>query len=739
MYLYSALLFAAYSVAVSANDLEYLTEICKDIASSLQSEAGRTACEAQDEVLQVCDQLYLQNKVTESQLLYLRHLTLIRDSAIANVYDEFQEHNSVTLFAKALYDVANSHPFRSNNLADDEDEEENEDDGEEDDDEDEQLKKEASAGLIGVVVLMTRSHVLSRTEAQVLLEMVQREDDYVLAAYELYLRDNNMEELQDTLTRCVRLEIRKRVTDIQERELSSIQQGRKNQSSQSNNREDDQNDDDVDDESSEDYESGKVVPSNTSTSATGKDKFSLEDVSLDSLLAQFNLENIWQQSVPDPFVQAVFIAVVRKHLRVDQARALCDLFHAQYDLVHAAWEVYVVQKDTIDFIDTVRRVVKDLDLDELRSEDNADKVRQQKQQLSQQAAQRAETNAERAKTAAAEARRSAAQAQQQAEQAQKQQTQQQRAAAAAAAVAESELTVQQQHEEVQEAKAKALEAIDQAKTELLKHSLDMMVKQGMVTGEKAAGLYARHLSGDKLTDAAIEAYAQDRDVNEFVDTLQLLANHTKEELDVLMNSALAKHAEGTENNNEDEDNEEDEDAGRKPKGTSSSELESSVSEAQAYLTDIALQQVEEIVHEMLKNDMISAPVASAFARLLAEKDVRLVDAYKQFLQSRNGTALVDSLLKIVIASVQGTASKSSGPVAGSSSTMRGVSTSSNVGSTTATANSSDRADSPDDRSQRSSNSNHNSVDNDNGNQSNGTRQQVLDRDDQKTIVNILLQ
>ena len=47
----STLLYAAYSVAVSASDAEYFAEICRDLAQSLQSEAGRTACEAQDEVI----------------------------------------------------------------------------------------------------------------------------------------------------------------------------------------------------------------------------------------------------------------------------------------------------------------------------------------------------------------------------------------------------------------------------------------------------------------------------------------------------------------------------------------------------------------------------------------------------------------------------------------------------------------------------------------------------------------
>lgn len=113
--IFSTLLFAAYSVAVSANDSEYLAEICKDLAISMATEQGKLACEAQvsayyplsffdllnlvtvtqDEVLQVCDQLYLNEKITENQLLYLRHLVLIREEPVAALYDDFQEVQNI--------------------------------------------------------------------------------------------------------------------------------------------------------------------------------------------------------------------------------------------------------------------------------------------------------------------------------------------------------------------------------------------------------------------------------------------------------------------------------------------------------------------------------------------------------------------------------------------------------------------------------------------------------------------
>ena len=108
----STLLFAAYSVAISANDSEYLAEICKDLAQSLISEQGRSACEAQDEVLQVADQLYINNRISENQLLYLRHLVLIREEAVASIYDQYQEDQNVPHLAKALYELCNTHPYQ---------------------------------------------------------------------------------------------------------------------------------------------------------------------------------------------------------------------------------------------------------------------------------------------------------------------------------------------------------------------------------------------------------------------------------------------------------------------------------------------------------------------------------------------------------------------------------------------------------------------------------------------------
>jgi hypothetical protein len=632
------LLFAAYSVAISANDSEYFAEICKDIANSLETDQGRIACEAQDEVLQICDQLYINDKITENQLLYLRHLVLIREEAVASLYDEFQEHQSVPLFAKALYDLANTHPFQTLSEAEAEnderqramspdDEEEDEEDEEEEEEEVEfpspEVPKRKSSthiakGLIGVISLMNRAGIITKTETSVLYEMVEEENDYVLAAYELYEKDKNLEDLQDTLIRCAKLEIRKRVTEIQEKELEALQKDRELDQELAKQYEEDEkeiSDEEEDEVSDEVDEDALNRPSGSDEDEEEEEDadIALEDISLSTILQSLSVENIWEKSVPEGFIKAVFIAVIRNQLDLHQSKMLCDLFHARYDLVHAAWEVFTVQKDLVDFIDTLKRIVRDVDEEEIREE--VLKEMKYPETMPDESSQRKKTTP----TAAASAAPSSS--------AQPQKTA--TATTSSAAAAASTKTADQSS--LEDRKAEAMSAVNTAKRELLKHSLEMMVKQKLTTAEKAAGLYARYLSGDILTDAAIEAYAADRDVGEFLDTLQVLANNSKEDLEILMNSIKG-----------DEEEEE----------SSSSPAVPKKSPEELAKEDHALTQIEEIVAEMLKSDMIGPGIAEEFRKLVRVREPKLIDAYASYQQTKSGAELVNTLLKIVIAAVE---------------------------------------------------------------------------------------
>lgn len=85
----NVLLHAAFSVAESAKDADYLAEICRDIGQSVQTEEGRTALGAQEDLLYICDNLHQAGQLTDNQLLYLRHLVLVRDEVVAAIYEDF--------------------------------------------------------------------------------------------------------------------------------------------------------------------------------------------------------------------------------------------------------------------------------------------------------------------------------------------------------------------------------------------------------------------------------------------------------------------------------------------------------------------------------------------------------------------------------------------------------------------------------------------------------------------------
>jgi hypothetical protein len=89
----------------------------------------------------------------------------------------------------------------------------------------------------------------------------------------------------------------------------------------------------------------------------------------------------------------------------------------------------------------------------------------------------------------------------------------------------------------------ALAAVAAAKKDLLKHSLEMMVKQGLMTTAAATGLNERALRGDALMDAAIDSYAADGNVTEFMETLQILAINSPEDVDNIMQRAMADEGE----------------------------------------------------------------------------------------------------------------------------------------------------------------------------------------------------
>lgn len=185
----STILYAAYSVATASNDAEYFAQMCLQFARILDHGKGRNLCMAQDELLQVCDQLYKNRKIAEKKLLSLRRMILSFDESIQDLYSQFQSDNNVQLLAKSLYQLVN------------------------DDDDDEGVPKvnsyKASQNIIAVLGsivgdMLSNGRITSKM-ASSLFDLIKQKNIYVIAAFELYEADNNVKELQDSLIRALSL------------------------------------------------------------------------------------------------------------------------------------------------------------------------------------------------------------------------------------------------------------------------------------------------------------------------------------------------------------------------------------------------------------------------------------------------------------------------------------------------------------------------------------------------------
>ena len=64
-------------------------------------------------------------KLSESQSLYLKHLILIRDESISNIYENFQQHKSYVRMMDEIVSYMVTYPSQENIYDDDDDDEVN--------------------------------------------------------------------------------------------------------------------------------------------------------------------------------------------------------------------------------------------------------------------------------------------------------------------------------------------------------------------------------------------------------------------------------------------------------------------------------------------------------------------------------------------------------------------------------------------------------------------------------------
>lgn len=596
----SPLILAAYSVAKSVSDAQYLAEILHDIAQSLQTTAGRAACAAQEVVLRCCDELYMAEELPEGHLLFLRHLVLIRDDEVATAYEQYESDNDYQNLAMNLCDIAFSHPRDEESSTSSSSQSFPQREAEATATRKKTSPTPMQSTIQGVISLMYRAGDLTTAEAILLEQMANSENEYIVAAYDLFENDGDLAELEDTLMRCAKLELRKRGytprEEMRKPDSHAPQKIAVEKEYVESGEDSDSSEDMGEEESSSSGGSGSSASDSASDASADENSSDDSDVEnlyftqLTDLLSNLGVTNMWENTVPQRFMLAVFAAAQKKIMTVGQARALCDLYQAHYDLVLAAWEVYNVQGDAVDFIDTLIRIVRDLHFNE--SGDIAVNSQQQRQQASRQAAvakaeEEAEQNAQR----------------------------------------------QAQNRAAQENRSAAMAAVADAKKELLKHSLEMMVKQGLLQMDAATSLYERYLNGEELVDAAIDEYATNRDVTEFLDTLQILANNSREDLEAIMKSAFQSAPSA----------EEDREAPRVE------ELDDNNHEDGM---DTVQKQLQNIVQYLANNGLLTPDAANALVKLIVRHDDRVMAAFDVYCDVQDKEDLVDSLLRIARHEVQ---------------------------------------------------------------------------------------
>ena len=86
-----------------------------------------------------------------------------------------------------------------------------------------------------------------------------------------------------------------------------------------------------------------------------------EDVDLPTevVCKLLQIENTWKNLVPADFLSLIFNATYRLQLTIDQCMLANNMYVLENEYIHAAYQVYILQKDKIDFIDTINRVTRE--------------------------------------------------------------------------------------------------------------------------------------------------------------------------------------------------------------------------------------------------------------------------------------------------------------------------------------------------------------------------------------------
>jgi hypothetical protein len=189
-----------------------------------------------------------------------------------------------------------------------------------------------------------------------------------------------------------------------------------------------------------------------------------------------------------------------------------------------------------------------------------------------------------------------------------------------------------QKEQERDEKQSALLAVNEAKRSILQHSLEVLVKQNLTTLDQAQDILHRFDNEDILVDAAIDSYANDKDVQDFLETLQILSNHSKDEIDEILRNGIAK---GTD------------DLQVKTSNTTSQDEDYDIEEEEPVNNNNGVcADLYRIVSELFISGIIDDLSKSTLFTLIKNEDSRVMGVYDLYLDMKDVGDFIDSLVRI---------------------------------------------------------------------------------------------
>lgn len=244
--------------------------------------------------------------------------------------------------------------------------------------------------------------------------------------------------------------------------------------------------------------------------------------SLDDLLGSLGVRNVWSNKVPDRLIQLVFSAAKAHQISSKNASAVCDLFLSQDEWVREAWNVYILQEDESDFLDTVTRILRQNQrIKNVGHVGNAaEPITESKSSIVSASASLAAVASSSSSAFTSIKQSATAPSTNESEPSKHDPTLENQQNQLKVELAQTK----NEQARVLKSKEEAVKAIQSAKQELLKHSVDMMVRSDLMTQSAADKLINSSTGNNSQLDEAIDAYAQTRNISAFLGTLQALSS-----------------------------------------------------------------------------------------------------------------------------------------------------------------------------------------------------------------------